>query len=276
MSSQEMESYFGTLFSPSKESTSSPSESSGPDTSLSAYATSGKGSLSVTRSDDSSLLSTLLDFLRRKGLYVLGAIVVLLLIIWLYRRYQHRQRPEYFEPHEDSFEDDEILTEDMIIDSERAGSPSQPSFSYKPDPQMRDVHVPSPPQMNTENPLLKLEQKLTQLYSTFETSANEPNKDIQGLHTLLSGMASILAKMKEHILPVLQSEQAPAELKQQLQKGLQDAELIVTMAQNKIEEVKRIQTATENDEEKKSVVKNMHYLGLGNKIKRAKGNFPGL
>jgi hypothetical protein len=276
MSSQEMESYFGTLFSPSKESTSSPSESSGPDTSLSAYATSGKGSLTVSPSDESSLLSTLLDFLRRKGLYVLGAIVVLLLIIWLYRRYQHRQRPEYFEPHEDSFEDDEILTEDMIIDSERAGAPSQPSFSYKPDPQMGDVHVPSPPQMNTENPLLKLEQKLTQLYSTFETSANEPNKDIQGLHTLLSGMASILAKMKEHILPVLQSEQAPAELKQQLQKGLQDAELIVTMAQNKIEEVKRIQTATENDEEKKSVVKNMHYLGLGNKIKRAKGNFPGL
>ena len=82
--------------------------------------------------------------------------------------------------------------------------------------------------------------------------------------------------MKEHILPVLQSEQAPAELKQQLQKGLQDAELIVTMAQNKIEEVKRIQTATENDEEKKSVVKNMHYLGLGNKIKRAKGNVSGL
>ena len=265
MSSQEMESYFGTLFSPSKESAPTSSESSEPDTSL-----------SVSRSDDSSLLSTLLDFLRRKGLYVLGAIVVLLLIIWLYRRYQHRQRPKYFEPHEDSFEDDEILTEDMIIDSERAGAPSQPSFSYKPHPQMGDVHVPSPPQMNTENPLLKLEQKLTQLYSTFEKSANEPNKDIQGLHTLLSGMASILAKMKEHILPVLQSEQAPAELKQQLQKGLQDAELIVTMAQNKIEELKRIQTATENDEEKKSVVKNMHYLGLGNKIKRAKGNFPGL
>ncbi len=268
MSSQEMESYFGTLFSPSKESTSSPSESSGPDTSLSAYATSGKSSLSVSPSDESSLLSTLLDFLRRKGLYVLGAIVVLLLIIWLYRRYQHRQRPEYFEPHEDSFEDDEILTEDMIIDSERAAAPSPPVYPQHP--------VPSPPQMNTENPLLKLEQKLTQLYSTFEKSANEPNKDIQGLHTLLSGMASILAKMKEHILPVLQSEQAPAELKQQLQKGLQDAELIVTMAQNKIEEVKRIQTATENDEEKKSVVKNMHYLGLGNKIKRAKGNFPGL
>ena len=259
MSSQEMESYFGTLFSPSKESTSSPSESSGPDTSL-----------SVTRSDDSTLLSTLLDFLKRKGLYVLGAIVVLLLIIWLYRRYQHRQQPpRHFEEHfDDHFDDQEVLTEDMIIDSERAAAPSQPVYPQHP--------VPSPPQMNTENPLLKLEQKLTQLYSTFEKSANEPNKDIQGLHTLLSGMASILAKMKEHILPVLQSEQAPAELKQQLQKGLQDAELIVTMAQNKIEEVKRIQTATENDEEKKSVVKNMHYLGLGNKIKRAKGNFPGL
>ena len=270
MSSQEMESYFGTLFSPSKESTSSPSESSGPDTSL-----------SVTRSDDSTLLSTLLDFLKRKGLYVLGAIVVLLLIIWLYRRYQHRQQPPshldhyairgggHFEEHfDDHFDDQEVLTEDMIIDSERAAAPSPPVYPQHP--------VPSPPQMNTENPLLKLEQKLTQLYSTFETSAHEPNKDIQGLHTLLSGMASILAKMKEHILPVLQSEQAPAELKQQLQKGLQDAELIVTMAQNKIEEVKRIQTATENDEEKKSVVKNMHYLGLGNKIKRAKGNFPGL
>jgi hypothetical protein len=256
MSSQEMESYFGTLFSPSKESAPTSSESSEPDTSL-----------SVSRSDDSSLLSTLLDFLRRKGLYVLGAIVVLLLIIWLYRRYRHRQQPpshlEHFDEH---FEDQEILTEDMIIDSERAAAPSPPVYPQHP--------VSSPPQMTTDNPLIQLEQKLTQLYSTFESSASEPQKDIRGLHTLVSGMASILVKMKEHILPVLQSEQAPAELKQQLEKGLQDAELMVTMAQNKVEEVKRIQTASENDEEKKSVVKNMHYLGLGNKIKKAKGHLP--
>ena len=268
MSSQEMESFFGTIFSPSSES--SPSESSAPDTSLSVSSS----------SDESSLLSTLLNFLKRKGLYVLGAIIVLILIIWLYRKYQYRQghqRFENFEEHflpradasNEPFEDDEILTEDMIIDSERSAMPT-PSLPSFPEP----VRQPPPPPVNSENPLIKLEQQLTKVYSEFEKAANAPEKDIRSLHPLVSAMASILAKMKEHVLPVLQSEQAPNELKQQLQQGLQDAELIVTMAQNKMDEMKRIQTASENDQETKSVVKNMHYLGLGNKIKKAKGHLP--
>lgn len=276
MSSQEMESFFGTIFSPSSES--SPSESSAPDTSLSVSSS----------SDESSLLSTLLNFLKRKGLYVLGAIVVLILIIWLYRKYQSRQRHQRFEHFEEPFEDDEILTEDMIIDSERSAqpSPSLPSFpepfSLRPDG--RSVQgtqanaskepIHQPPPVNSENPLIKLEQQLTKVYSEFEKAASAPEKDIRSLHPLVSAMASVLAKMKEHVLPVLQSEQAPNELKQQLQQGLQDAELIVTMAQNKMDEMKRIQTASENDQETKSVVKNMHYLGLGNKIKKAKGHLP--
>ena len=258
MSSQEMESFFGTIFSPSSESAPSVPDTSLSDTSLSDT------SLSVSHSDESSVLSTLVSFLKRKGLYVVGAIIVLMLIIWLYRSYRRRQRPEYFKPHEDSFENDEILTEDMIIDSERSGAPI-PSL---PEP------VQVPPPVQSENPLIKLEQQLTKVYSEFEKAANSPEKDIRSLHPLISAMASILAKMKEHVLPVLQAEQAPSELKQQLQQGLQDAELIVTMAQNKIEELKRIHTASENDQETKSVVKNMHYLGLGNKIKKAKGHLP--
>ena len=257
MSSQEMESFFGTIFSPSSES--SPSESSAPDTSLSVSSS----------SDESSLLSTLLNFLKRKGLYVLGAIIVLILIIWLYRKYQSRQGHQRFEHFEEPFEDDEILTEDMIIDSERSAMPT-PSLPSFPEP----VRQPPPPPVNSENPLIKLEQQLTKVYSEFEKAASAPEKDIRSLHPLVSAMASILAKMKEHVLPVLQSEQAPNELKQQLQQGLQDAELIVTMAQNKMDEMKRIQTASENDQETKSVVKNMHYLGLGNKIKKAKGHLP--
>ena len=255
MSSQEMESFFGTIFSPSSES--SPSESSAPDTSLSVSSS----------SDESSLLSTLLNFLKRKGLYVLGAIIVLILIIWLYRKYQYRQGHQRFEHFEEPFEDDEILTEDMIIDSERSAMPT-PSLPSFPEP----IHQPPP--VNSENPLIKLEQQLTKVYSEFEKAASAPEKDIRSLHPLVSAMASILAKMKEHVLPVLQSEQAPNDLKQQLQQGLQDAELIVTMAQNKMDEMKRIQTASENDQETKSVVKNMHYLGLGNKIKKAKGHLP--
>ena len=276
MSSQEMESFFGTIFSPSSES--SPSESSAPDTSLSVSSS----------SDESSLLSTLLNFLKRKGLYVLGAIIVLILIIWLYRKYQYLQRHqrfEHFEEHflpradasNEPFEDDEILTEDMIIDSERSAmpTPSLPEpFSLQANASKEPVRQPPPPSVNSENPLIKLEQQLTKVYSEFEKAASAPEKDIRSLHPLVSAMASILAKMKEHVLPVLQSEQAPNDLKQQLQQGLQDAELIVTMAQNKMDEMKRIQTASENDQETKSVVKNMHYLGLGNKIKKAKGHLP--
>ena len=263
MSSQEMESFFGTIFSPSSES--SPSESSAPDTSLSVSSS----------SDESSILSTLLNFLKRKGLYVLGAIIVLILIIWLYRKYQYRQGHQRFEHFEEPFEDDEILTEDMIIDSERSAmpTPSLPEhFSLQANASKEPVRQPPP--VNSENPLIKLEQQLTKVYSEFEKAASAPEKDIRSLHPLVSAMASILAKMKEHVLPVLQSEQAPNELKQQLQQGLQDAELIVTMAQNKMDEMKRIQTASENDQETKSVVKNMHYLGLGNKIKKAKGHLP--
>jgi hypothetical protein len=248
MSSQEIESFFGTIFSPSSESASSYEGSS------------SATSLSISNSSESSLFHTLLKWLQKKGLYLFGAIIILMLIIWLYSRYQNRQLPRQFEHFGGHKDDQEILTEEMIVDSER----SEPSLPL----------LPEPIQSLPLNPLIKMEQDLTQLYSEFEKSASGPEKDIQKLHTSVSAMASILAKIREHIIPVLQSEQSPAELKEQLQKGLQDAELIVTMAQNKVEELKRIQTASENEQETKSVVKNMHYLGLGNKIKKAKGYLP--
>jgi len=258
MSASEVDTFFGSLFS----SSSNSSTPSVPDVSLPSVDT----SLSVSTGNEKSMIDTLLDLFRKKGLYILGAIVVLCLLIWLLRRYQTRQLPEHFEVPPP--EDEEILTEDMIIDSEKAG-PTLPSFPepvYQPSPLMD----PAP----SSNALVQLEQQLTQHYADFEQAAKSPQPDLRALQTWVSTMASLLAKMKEIILPVLQSEQSPAELKQQLQKGLQDAQMIVTMAQNKVEEIRRIQTSTENEQETKSVVKNMHYLGLGNKIKHSKAKLP--
>ncbi len=255
MSASEVDTFFGSIFSPSSEITV-------PEVSLPNI----QNSLSISTTEDKSMIDTIISIFRRKGIYIIGAIVVLCLLFWLHRRYRQNQIIEQFRSA--PVEDEEILTEDMIIDSEKA-SPLPPF----PEP----IHqTPPPPSSITpsSNPLVQLESQLTQHYSEFENAAKSPQPDIRALHTWLSTMASILSKMKEIILPVLQSEQSPVELKQQLQKGLQDAEMIITMAQNKIEEIKRIQTANENEEESKGVVKNMHYLGLGNKIKHSKAKLP--
>jgi hypothetical protein len=248
----DVDSFFGTLFSPS----------------LSPSTIDTSTSISVSKHSNENNDSWSFSF-NRRTLLILASIAVFFLLIWIYRRYSNRIRynlPKHVRKQQEEFiekePEDNILTEDMIIDAERSSvpGPSLPSFPPA-------VHQTPP---SSTNPLIQLEQQLTKTYSEFQEAIKQQDPDIRALKTWESTMATLLAKMKEHIIPVLKSEQASNSLKQQLQGGLQDAEVIVTTAHNQVEELKRIQSATENEKETSGVVRNMHYLGYGNKIKKAK------
>ena len=197
-------------------------------------------------------------FISKRNLYIIAAIVVLGVLIWVYQSYTSPDYPisSHYHPMDDMHD----------MHYPHLSRHNHPAFTPPP-------ILSTSPQVPTkeENVLLELEKELTYNYEQFQSTFQSQPNDIPSLQNWVNSITSLYSKMKIEVDRL--SAAIPDEtIKQQLRKGLEDAEQIMNQAQNTISEKKRIASSDEASQESLDVLKNMHYIGLGNKIKNSRAN----
>ena len=192
--------------------------------------------------------------------YIIGAILVLCLIVYLYRTYSRKSLPHHEHYHGNDHNHNH--------GHDHFHMPTMPTIPVMPSP-------PPPPQPHPARAtLLDLEQQLAQNYTQFQESANTERPDPRVLETWLETMTLLYQKLKQTIDTLIQSNTVSIEEQPTLLQGLQDAEVILVNARSKVEERKRLAMQEDTDKETTNVVKNMHHMGFGNKIKNVKPQAP--